>query len=98
MLHKPHQTVSELSGMHHVHAGDLAATGTPAGCAARAPGKLAMFVTRHFMSDATRWNLFIKGNLRNPAYLRPNDVMELSIRTDDGRLDLGMQRTPVVAG
>ena len=98
MLHKPHQTLSELSGLHHLHAGDLVATGTPAGCAARAPGKLAMFVTRHFMSDATKWKLFIKGNLRNPAYLQPNDVMELSIRTDDGRLDLGMQRTRVVAG
>ena len=98
MLHKPHQTLSELSGLHHVHAGDLVATGTPAGCAARAPGKLAMFVTRHFMSDATKWKLFIKGNLRNPAYLQPDDVMELSIRTDDGRLDLGMQRTRVVAG
>ena len=98
MLHKPHQTLSELSGLHHLYAGDLVATGTPAGCAARAPGKLAMFVTRHFMSDATKWKLFIKGNLRNPAYLQPNDVMELSIRTDDGRLDLGMQRTRVVAG
>jgi len=98
MLHKPHQTLSELSGVHHLHAGDLVATGTPAGCAARAPGRLVMFITRHFLSDATKWKLFIKGNLRNPAYLQPNDVMELSIRTDDGQLDLGMQRTRVVAG
>jgi len=98
MLHKPHQTLSELSGVHHLHAGDLVATGTPAGCAARAPGRLAMFITRHFLSDATKWKLFIKGNLRNPAYLQPNDVMDLSIRTDDGRLDLGVQRTRVVAG
>jgi 2,4-diketo-3-deoxy-L-fuconate hydrolase len=98
MLHKPHQTLSELSGVHHLHAGDLVATGTPAGCAARAPGRLAMFITRHFLSDATKWKLFIKGNLGNPAYLQPNDVMDLSIRTDDGQLDLGAQRTRVVAG
>jgi len=97
MLHKPHQTLGELSAMHDLYAGDLVATGTPAGCAARAPGRVAMFVTRHFMSDATKWKLFIKGNLQNPAYLRPNDVMELSIRTDDGQLDLGAQRSRIVA-
>jgi 2,4-didehydro-3-deoxy-L-rhamnonate hydrolase len=97
MLHKPHQTLGELSAMHDLYAGDLVATGTPAGCAARAPGRVAMFVTRHFMSDATKWKLFIKGNLQNPAYLQPNDVMELSIRTDDGQLDLGAQRSRIVA-
>ena len=97
MLHKPHQTLGELSAMHDLYAGDLVATGTPAGCAARAPGRVAMFVTRHFMSDATKWKLFIKGNLQNPAYLRPNDVMELCIRTDDGQLDLGAQRSRIVA-
>ena len=91
------QTLTELSGMHDLNAGDLVATGTPAGCAARAPGKVAMFIARHFLSDSTRWELFIRRNLGNPAYLKPQDVMELSIRTDDGQLDLGTQRTRVVA-
>ncbi|NJD32987.1 MAG: fumarylacetoacetate hydrolase family protein [Gammaproteobacteria bacterium] len=97
MLHKPHQTLTELGAMHDVHAGDLVATGTPAGCAAKAPGKLAMFVTRHFVSDATKWKLFVKAAQRNPLYLQPGDVIELAIRTDDGKLDLGTQRTRVVA-
>jgi 2-keto-4-pentenoate hydratase/2-oxohepta-3-ene-1,7-dioic acid hydratase in catechol pathway len=80
-----------------MHAGDLVATGTPAGCAAKAPGKLVMFIMRHFMSDAAKWNAFIAKGAKNPLYLQPNDVMALSIRTDDGALDLGLQRTPVVA-
>lgn len=97
MLFKPHQTLTELSALHDLQAGDLIATGTPAGCAARAPGKLPMFVARHFISDATKWRLFVSRGRKDPLFLQPNDVMELRIRTDDGRLDLGVQRNKVVS-
>ena len=97
MLFKPHQTLSELASMHDMHAGDLVATGTPAGCAAKAPGKLVMFILKHFMSDAGKWKAFIAKATKNPLYLQPSDVVSLSIRTDDGVLDLGQQRTKVVA-
>jgi 2-keto-4-pentenoate hydratase/2-oxohepta-3-ene-1,7-dioic acid hydratase in catechol pathway len=97
MLHQPHQTVSEFSALQDLNAGDLIATGTPAGCAAKAPGKLSMWVARHFLSEQTKWRLFVRGGARNPMYLQPNDVMSLRIRTDDGRLDLGQQRSRVVS-
>ena len=97
MIYKPHRTLTELSGLHDVLAGDLIATGTPAGCAAKAPGKLAMALARRLLSDTRKWALFIQRGLQNPLYLQPGDVMELSIRTDDGQLDLGRQRTRVVA-
>ncbi len=97
MLHQPHQTVSEFSALQDLNAGDLIATGTPAGCAAKAPGKLPMWVARHFLSEPTKWRFFVRGGARNPKYLQPNDVMTLSIRTDDGQLDLGSQRNKVVA-
>lgn len=97
MLNKPHDTLTELSGLHDLYAGDLIATGTPSGCAAKSPGELAMFVARHFISEQTKWKLFISGGLKNPAYLQPNDVMELSIATPDGALDLGVQRNRVVS-
>jgi 2-keto-4-pentenoate hydratase/2-oxohepta-3-ene-1,7-dioic acid hydratase in catechol pathway len=77
--------------------GDLIATGTPAGCAARAPGKLAMFVLKHFMSDAGKWRAFVGKGRSNPMYLRPGDGISATIRTDDGRIDLGEQTTTVVA-
>lgn len=95
IIHGPAATLTELAAMHDVHAGDLIATGTPAGCAARAPGKLAMFVLRHLVSDATKWQLFIKKSLVNPAYLRPGDRLSLTIRTDDGAIDLGEQTTVI---
>ncbi|MDH4612298.1 fumarylacetoacetate hydrolase family protein [Pseudomonas sp. BN102] len=97
MLFKPHQTLTELASLHGMHTGDLVATGTPAGCAAKAPGKLVMFILKHFMSDAGKWKAFIAKATKNPLYLQPSDVMSLSIRTDDGALDLGQQRTRVVA-
>ena len=97
MIYQPHQTLTELSALHDVQAGDLIATGTPAGCAARAPGKLVLWIMRHLLSEATKWRLFIKKGLGNPAYLQPGDTITASIRTDDGVLDLGEQRNRVVA-
>ena len=97
MLYKPHQTLTEVAGLHDLAPGDLIATGTPAGCAVRAPGKLAMWVMKHLMSDATKWRLFIQKGAGNPAYLQPDDIITATIRSDDGRLDLGEQRNRVVA-
>jgi 2,4-diketo-3-deoxy-L-fuconate hydrolase len=95
MLHQPHATVSEFSALQDLHAGDLIATGTPAGCAAKARGKLSMFVANRILSEPTKWKLFVKGGISNPKFLQPNDVMTLSIRTDDGALNLGQQRNVV---
>ena len=95
MIHAPAATLTELASVHDLHAGDLIATGTPAGCAVRAPSKLIMFMFRHFMSDATKWRLFIGKGRKNPAYLRPGDRISASIRSDDGAIDLGEQTTVI---
>ncbi|HSW20991.1 MAG TPA: fumarylacetoacetate hydrolase family protein [Ramlibacter sp.] len=97
MIHQPAATLTELAALHDLRAGDLVATGTPSGCAARAPGKAAMFVMRHFMSDATKWRLFIAKGRKNPLYLRPGDRISATIRTDDGAIDLGEQTSAIVA-
>jgi 2-keto-4-pentenoate hydratase/2-oxohepta-3-ene-1,7-dioic acid hydratase in catechol pathway len=97
MIYSPATTLTELAGMHDVNAGDLIATGTPAGCAARSPGKLTMWVLKHLVSDAVKWRLFISKAQSNPAYLRPADRISASIRTDDGSIDLGEQATVIVA-
>jgi 2,4-didehydro-3-deoxy-L-rhamnonate hydrolase len=97
MIHDPAATLTELAALQDLHPGDLIATGTPAGCAARAPGKLAMFVLKHLVSDATKWRLFIGKGRSNPAYLRPGDRISATIRTDDGAIDLGEQTTAITA-
>ncbi|MBA5606762.1 fumarylacetoacetate hydrolase family protein [Duganella sp. FT3S] len=97
MLFQPHQTLTELSALQDLRPGDLIATGTPAGCAARAPGKLPMWVARHLLSEQGKWRMFIDKGLSNRAYLQPEDVMTATIRTDDGAIDLGQQRNRIVA-
>lgn len=95
MIHWPAATLTELASVHDLHAGDLIATGTPAGCAVRAPGKLVMFIIRHFLSEATKWQMFVRKGRKNPAFLRPGDRINASIRTDDGAIDLGEQTTVI---
>jgi 2,4-didehydro-3-deoxy-L-rhamnonate hydrolase len=98
MIFKPHQTLTEMSALHDLQPGDLIATGTPAGCAARAPGKAAMLAAKHLLSEPAKWRMFIKKGLANPAYLQPGDVVTATIRTDDGAIDLGEQRNRITAG
>jgi 2-keto-4-pentenoate hydratase/2-oxohepta-3-ene-1,7-dioic acid hydratase in catechol pathway len=97
MIFQPHQTLTEISALHDLQAGDLIATGTPAGCAARAPGKLAMWVLKNLLSEQDKWRMFIKKGLANPAYLQPGDRMSASISTDDGAIDLGEQTNKIRA-
>ena len=97
MIHGPAATLTELAALQDLNTGDLIATGTPAGCAARAPGKAALFVARHLLSDAGKWRMFIRKGQSNPAYLRPGDRISASIRTDDGAIDLGEQTTAITA-
>ena len=96
MIYAPAPTLTELANLQDLFAGDLIATGTPAGCAARAPGRAIMFAFKHFFSDAGKWKLFVQKNAGNPAYLRPGDQLSVTIRTDDGLLDLGEQTTKIV--
>ena len=97
MIHGPAATLTELAALQDLHAGDLIATGTPAGCAARAPGKASMFMARHVLSEAGKWRMFTRKGRSNPAYLRPGDRIRASIRTDDGAIDLGEQTTSITA-
>lgn len=96
MIYQPASTLTELAQLQDLFTGDLIATGTPAGCALRAPSKLIMFIFRHFIGEGKRWKIFIKKNVDNPAYLRPGDTLSVAIRTDDGVLDLGEQTTKIV--
>lgn len=91
MLFPPHQTLTELAGLQDLHPGDLIATGTPGGCAARAPGKLGLLVFRHVLTETQRWRLFQRLQAKNPLFLQPGDQIQASIRTSDGVLDLGEQ-------
>lgn len=94
MIFDPVATLAELSRVRDLRPGDMIATGTPAGVALKVPAAPLMFIGK-FLSPAARYRAFVKGQLRNPAYLKDGDVIECGIKTPDGSIDLGRQRTRV---
>ena len=96
MVHRPPETLTELSALQDWEAGDVLATGTPGGCALQAPAK-PLALLAQLVSPARRQALVRRVAARNARRLKPGDELEASIRTDDGALDLGVQRNRVVA-
>ena len=94
MVFDPAATLTELSGLERLEVGDLLLTGTPGGVALQPPPAVVQRLVG-LLPDATRWELFIKGQARSQAYLEPGDRITASIRTADGALDLGTQHTTV---
>jgi hypothetical protein len=47
------------------------------------------------LPPAVKWKLFFNTQAKNEKYLQHRDVVELSVATDDGAIDLGTQRTVV---
>ena len=94
MIFSPLQALAALSRFQRLDLGDLLLTGTPVGTALSAPPKPVQIISS-LLPAATKWKLFFKRQARNPRYLKDGDVLEISIGTDDGPIDLGRQRTTV---
>jgi 2-keto-4-pentenoate hydratase/2-oxohepta-3-ene-1,7-dioic acid hydratase in catechol pathway len=94
MIYSPLQALQALSRFQHLAAGDLLLTGTPAGTALSAPPKPVEFIAT-FLPPALKWKLFFQRQAKNPKYLKPDDVVEVTIGTDDGAINLGRQRTVI---
>ncbi|OBI59594.1 fumarylacetoacetate hydrolase family protein [Mycobacterium sp. E796] len=88
MLYSPVEALQTLARFQKVEAGDLILTGTPVGTALTARG----VENPHQMDLMT----FLADQATNPNYLQHGDVVEATVATDDGALDLGTQRNKVV--
>lgn len=88
MLFSPVQALQALVKFQKLDAGDLVLTGTPVGTALTARG----VENPHQMDLMT----FLAGQAKNPNYLHHGDVVEATVATDDGVIDLGTQRNKVV--
>lgn len=95
MVHKPAPTLTELSALQNWQAGDLLATGTPGGCALQAPAAPLRMLAQ-VLPALPRQKLIRNAARGNTRKLKPGDVIETRIRTDDGKIDLGVQRNQVV--
>jgi len=92
----PAETLAELSGVQDFAPGDLIATGTPAGCALSIPSPVALRIVSLF-GEKVRWKMFLKVQAKRTQYLKVGDVVESRVRTEDGSIDLGVQRNRIVA-
>ena len=94
MIARPLAALQVLTGFQQLMPGDLVLTGTPGGTALKAPPPLIALIG-NLLPPARKWKVFFERQAKNPAYLRDGDVVEASIRTDDGELDLGVQHHTV---
>ena len=88
MLYSPVQALQTLAKFQKLDAGDVVLTGTPVGTALTARG----VENPHQMDLMT----FLAAQAKNPNYLHHGDVVEATVATDDGAIDLGTQRNKVV--
>ena len=94
MVHGPVATLNELSGLQDLYPGDLIATGTPAGCALAIPSPAKQKIGA-LLPEAKKWAMFLKAQAQRTQYLQRGQVVETSIRSADGVIDLGTQRNLV---
>ncbi|CDO89059.1 fumarylacetoacetase [Mycobacterium triplex] len=94
MLYRPLQALQSLTQFQELAPGDLVLTGTPAGTALSAPPK-ALAMIGNLLPTSLKWKLFFSRQAGNPNYLQHGDIVEASVATDDGAIDLGTQRNVV---
>jgi 2-keto-4-pentenoate hydratase/2-oxohepta-3-ene-1,7-dioic acid hydratase in catechol pathway len=94
MLYRPLQALQSLTQFQELAPGDLILTGTPSGTALSAPPK-PMQIIGGLLPPTLKWKLFFSRQAGNRSYLQPGDIVEASVSTDDGAIDLGTQRNTV---
>lgn len=97
MLYRPLRALQSLTRFQDLASGDLVLTGTPVGTALSAPPKPIEMIGA-LLPPAVKWKAFFKRQASNKKYLQHGDIVEARVATDDGVIDLGTQRTPVVYG
>ncbi len=96
LLHRPAETLAEISKIFDLRPGDLVLTGTPGGVAMKVkPKSWWQEMLDINKSDKEKFAAFVEEQARSPRYLRDGDQIESSIRSPDGEIDLGVQRVRV---
>lgn len=97
LMHDPYATLSEISGIFTLRAGDLLLTGTPGGVAMKVkPKGRIQELLDTFKSDKQKFAEFVEEQAQSPRYLKNGDLIESSIKSANGQIDLGMQKIRVV--
>ena len=95
LIHRPAETLSDISRWADMRAGDCLLTGTPGGVLAGSSLKVGLAILGNFRNDRKRREKFTAAQLARTRFLEPGDRLELSIRSTDGVIDLGTQRNTI---
>lgn len=96
LIHKPPAALTDLASFMGARAGDCLLTGTPGGVLFQVDRKTAMAIAFNLKNNDKRQRKLTKAQLARQSFLQPGDELQLSIVSEDGRIDLGTQRNKVV--
>ena len=95
LIHRPAETLTEISTYANMSTGDCLLTGTPGGVLAQSSIKVGMSILLNFTNDQKRRRKFTQAQLAQTRFLEPGDELDLSIATPCGAIDLGRQRNGI---
>jgi 2-keto-4-pentenoate hydratase/2-oxohepta-3-ene-1,7-dioic acid hydratase in catechol pathway len=98
LIYGPLETLTELSGILDLEAGDVILTGTPGGVTSPASPKLVEILRTQLMADAERKQALRAEMIKGRPFLRPGDVVRASFRDLQAGLFLGGQESRIVGG
>lgn len=92
LMHKPADTLSEISKIFDMRVGDLLLTGTPGGVAMKVKAKTWWEeFSGTFKTEKEKFSEFIEEQSMSSRYLKSGDKIESTICSEDGLFDLGKQ-------
>ncbi len=94
LIFKPDETLTELSSFADLNKGDMLLTGTPGGVILNANLKVGLAILLNFTNDEKRRTKALSTQ-KSVRYLQPGDILTLSLKSRDGSLDFGTQKTGV---
>ncbi|QSO53972.1 fumarylacetoacetate hydrolase family protein [Alicyclobacillus curvatus] len=97
LLFKPEETLTELSEIFDLMPGDVILTGTPGGVALKLSQDEAALLNNPVVSFADKQATLMESQSRIDAYLRDGDEIVCTVKSKDGRVDLGTQKNRVVS-
>ena len=97
LIHKPPKTITEISAFANLSVGDCILTGTPGGVLAGHSPKAGLAIVMNLTNDQKRREKFVAAQKKLATFLAPGDKLELSIRSQDGSIDLGTQENEIIA-
>lgn len=96
MMHKPAETLMEISRIFDLRPGDLLLTGTPGGVAMKVkPKSWFEEIMGATIGDKERFDRFVEDQAASARYLKGGDEIESTIRSGNGVIDLGQQRLTI---